>query len=480
MSAPRSAGAMRPRARFAPGDLARRLIPDRGFGWITGMVSWALFLVMTVPDGLDYAGLNGHGEPATGSAVTKVLWLTMLGLSAAVVVMRLSVARRVLSQTNPFLLSFGVLTLASVAWSINSGQTAIRDMRFVVITLAALAFASTDWSPNRFPRQFRSIFFAFLGGSILFGLARPDLAIHQELSYELVGAWRGLTTHKNGLGNLGTLGLVFWMHGLVSRRVRPLAAMVGVAVCFACIILSRSSTSLAMGLEAVLVSMVFMKLPPRAARHIPTLVWTLTALCLVYGMAMLKIIPGSGILFAPITMITGKNLTFTGRADIWDIVLEHVRMRPLLGSGYGAYWDPAPTPGNESYEVFVRLHTFYPGQAHNGYVDTLNDLGYVGLLLLMCMLVYYVRQSLRLFNQLQRPAQGSLYLLLFLQQAMANFTEAHWLSVRSVNFVIMTFATFALARDTLDANVERRYESDAQRRLAMTREPPRPGARVDT
>jgi O-antigen ligase len=465
--------------RFAPGDLARRLIPDRGFGWITGMVSWALFLVMTVPDGLDYAALNGHAPDApNGSVLTKVLWLSMLGLSAAVVMMRLSVARRVLKHTNPFLLFFAALSLASIVWSINSGQTALRDMRFVVVMLVSLAFASTDWSPNRFAKEFRGIFFAFLGGSIIFGIVRPDLAIHQELSYELVGAWRGLTTHKNGLGNLGTLGLVFWMHGLVTRRVPTFGALIGVATCFACVLLSRSSTSLAMALEAVLVSMVFMKLPPRMARHIPTFVWTLTALCLIYGMAMLKIIPGSGILFAPITMITGKNLTFTGRADIWEVILDHVRLRPLLGSGYGAYWDIAPTPGNESYAMYVRLHSFYPTQAHNGYLDVLNDLGYVGLLALMGMLVFYVRQALRLYTQLRRPAQGSLYLLLFLQQAMANFTEAHWLSVRSVNFIIMTFATFALARDTLDATVEHRHETDAEaaRRIAQARRPLPPEA----
>ena len=55
-----------------------------------------------------------------------------------------------------------------------------------------------------------------------------------------------------------------------------------------------------------------------------------------------------------------------------------------------------------------------------------------------------VLQSLRLLA-LDRP-QAALYLGLFLQQAITNLSESRWLSVQSVDFVIMTLAATALAR----------------------------------
>jgi exopolysaccharide production protein ExoQ len=94
------------------------------------------------------------------------------------------------------------------------------------------------------------------------------------------------------------------------------------------------------------------------------------------------------------------------------------------------------------------MGAFYPGSAHNGYLDVVNDLGWVGFLCLLAYMLTFVRQSLQL-AALDRN-QSALYVALYLQQALTNLTESHWFSVRSVDFVIMTLATFAVARGLLD------------------------------
>ncbi len=452
------AGARAARARVSE---TSRWIKDKGLGWVTTFVCWIMFLVMTLPEDLNYADLGKASMTVgAGSGLTKMIWLTILGLSLMVIGLRWRVVRQVLREVNPFLLLFIALAIASMAWSIDRSITLMRVFRLMCMVFAAVALVVTDWHPARFQRLFRTMFLGFLVASIVFGLLRPDLAIHQELSYELVGCWRGLTNHKNGFGNIAVIGLVFWMHGLVSRRVGLLSGLFGVVVCLVCVQLSRSSTSIAMSGVVILVSLMFLKLPSRLQRRVPAMVWVLSMLVLVYALALLHIVPGTSILFSPVTMLTGKNLTFTGRSDIWDIVLEHIHLRPLLGSGYGAYWTAGPEPGTESYEVYVRLLSFYPTQAHNGYLDVLNDLGFVGLATLIAYLVQHIRQSLALYRF--RPAQSVLYLLLFFQQALANFTESHFFSVRSLDFVIMTFATFALARESLEIALERRHRRQAQ------------------
>mgnify|MGYP006137444093 CR=1 FL=1 len=97
------------------------------------------------------------------------------------------------------------------------------------------------------------------------------------------------------------------------------------------------------------------------------------------GLAVARLPSGAGhdaqnaALLGPIGMLTGKDLTFTGRTDIWDILVEHIKLNPYLGTGYGAYWT-GPVAGSLSNEFMLRLH-FYPGSAHNGYLEILNDLG---------------------------------------------------------------------------------------------------------
>jgi len=97
--------------------------------------------------------------------------------------------------------------------------------------------------------------------------------------------------------------------------------------------------------------------------------------------------------------------------------------------------------------AFVRLrpdHELLPDGAHNGYLDVINDLGYIGLFLLLGYLIVYIRQSLRLLQI--DYAQATLYLALMFQQLLTNLSESHWF-ILSDDFVILTFATFGARAD---------------------------------
>ena len=95
---------------------------------------------------------------------------------------------------------------------------------------------------------------------------------------------------------------------------------------------------------------------------------------------------------------------------------------------------------------------FYPTEGHNGYLDVINDLGLVGGCCLLGDFVHYVRTSLRLFK-LDRY-QAGLYLTLLFRGFVADMSESHWFSVLTVDFVIMTLATAALARSLIQARVD--------------------------
>ena len=58
----------------------------------------------------------------------------------------------------------------------------------------------------------------------------------------------------------------------------------------------------------------------------------------------------------------------------------------------------------------TRQSNFYPTEAHNGYLDVINDLGYVGLVCLLGFLLVFLRQSLALLKIDYK--QATLYLAL--------------------------------------------------------------------
>lgn len=414
---------------------------------MTGMM-WTLIVLMIVPEGFDYQYLTTNHAPSSGSAISRMLWLGLLSVSIIIVFMRAGLAWLLVRMLNPFLLLFVGLAIASIAWSIDPSLSIRRIIRLITIVMVCIAFVLMGWHEQRYQQVIRSILTLMLMGSIIFGLLFPSLAIHQQNAEEIVGAWHGLANHKNGLGAIACIALIFWFHAGLTRQVKFPIALIGSAIATTCLALSRSSTSIATALFVMALLFILLRSPSSFRPFMPYLIWLLLTALLMYTLAILNLIPGLATLMAPIAALTGKDMSLTGRTEIWAILAEHIRYHPLLGTGYGAYWTAGPVPGTESYEFMWRMNSFYPGSAHNGYLEILNDLGWIGLLCLFGYIVTYIWQSLQLAG-IDRD-QGILYLGLFFQQAITNLSETHWFSVLSVDFVIITLATVVLARGLLE------------------------------
>ena len=131
-----------------------------------------------------------------------------------------------------------------------------------------------------------------------------------------------------------------------------------------------------------------------------------------------------------------------------------VAYAPMLGSGYGAYWT-GPVPSSPSYTFLGRMY-FYPSQSHNGYLEVVNDLGFVGLICLLGYLVSWVRQSLQLMKF--DRGQGLLYLALFFQQAITNLSESTWFAINSAFAIaVATLATFSLSRSLVEQRLKQHF-----------------------
>jgi O-antigen ligase len=117
-----------------------------------------------------------------------------------------------------------------------------------------------------------------------------------------------------------------------------------------------------------------------------------------------------------------------------------------MGTGYGAFWANV-RPGTPAYEFFVPRMFFNPTECHDGYLEIINDLGYLGLFLLFGYLGSYLSTAIKLIRI--NHVQASLYLGFLFQQILAGLSESNWLWL-DANFIIFTLATVCLARHRLD------------------------------
>jgi exopolysaccharide production protein ExoQ len=429
---------------------AAYLAPRRRSAFLPLALIVLMFGIMVIPPGFDY--MPTEAMVTEGDATSRTIWLVLLFGGLFLVLRDKAHARMLLGATNRPFLWFIALVSLSLLWSIEPGVTARRVFRLYTIVGVCLAFVVVGWEPGHFQKHLRRLLSLILLASAIFCYSSPELAIHHsDVALELMNAWHGITTGKNVLGSLAGCGFIVWLHAFLTRDSNRLVALANMGLAGLCLVNSRSSTSLMATLFATLLALLLLWSPGAMRRYLPYIVAIFAGAVLLYALAVLNIVPGLDVILKPISMLTGKDQSFTGRTNIWFVLRVHIAQSPMIGTGYGAYWI-GPVASSPSYAMVQQLY-FYPTEGHNGYLDVINDLGYVGLGCLLAYFFVYLKQAIALLR-LNRGS-GTLYLVIIFRAFLADMSESHWFSVLSIDFVIFTLATFALSRELLYAQQAR-------------------------
>jgi exopolysaccharide production protein ExoQ len=434
-------------------DKARGWLVDSKYQFVVTLMMYVLMYYSTVASNV----LTRQGSDAIGEVdpVYRTLKLLMLASGAVVLLWRHTFALVLAREVNKFFIAFVALVLLSTAWSIEPAITVTRFFAILTICLVCGGCVMVGWYERRFQEIVRSFLTALMVGSLIYGLIAPDLAKEHGTDISLAGSWMGLTTQKNVFGHAASICVFLWLHGLLTKEVKFLHFALGFGSAATCLILSRSSTSLFSALFSCTLLLLLLRGPKGKRQYMAFIVAAFAALILLYSMAVLNIVPGLDFLLQPVTGLTGKDTTFSGRTQIWAVIREHISQRPLLGTGYGAYWI-GPLARSPSSVFITKKSEFYPTEAHNGYLDIINDLGYVGLVCLFGYLLVFLRQSLALLKIEYK--QATLYLALLFGELINNLTESDWFGLGGVATPIVTLATFAMARTLL----EQRWRTQSQ------------------
>jgi len=111
----------------------------------------------------------------------------------------------------------------------------------------------------------------------------------------------------------------------------------------------------------------------------------------------------------------GRNSTLTGRTLLWQAILS-LKINPLLGVGYESFWLGSRV------EDISKITGLWPNEAHNGYLEILITLGWIGIALLALVIMTGYLNVIKKFRR--DLTVGGLSLAFFVAALAYNFTEA--------------------------------------------------------
>jgi O-antigen ligase len=135
---------------------------------------------------------------------------------------------------------------------------------------------------------------------------------------------------------------------------------------------------------------------------------------------------GSLISFAVNT--TGHGETFWGRSEMWKYLIG-LDTNPLIGTGYESFW-----LGNRA-ENLWKEHWWHPNQAHNGYIEIYLNMGWIGLILLIGVIVTCYRNILSVIKS--NFEYGRFRMAFLMIVLLFNVTEAGFKGLHPVWFTFL-------------------------------------------
>ena len=395
-------------------------------------VAWSLALIYTVIDwGVVTGGLFEPGFQAS--------WLLVLSMALFVVIRRLRLAQLVAQQVNLGMILILCWMMASALWSPDPMFTITQGICIVGVSLIAFAFSLTAWHRGRFEWVMAGTTMLLIVASAVVCVLAPDISIHKSgdrFDPSLSNAWHGVTYQKNALGRLCALGVILWSYLWLTRSLHWAVGLGSISLCFFVLLQSRSNTSLMLALLSIPLMAVIL----RPMLKVGWLANKLMFGAIVIGVPVAIYLVVLTSAFEWVGPMFGKGTSFTGRTFTWEAMVGEIGKHPIIGIGFSSFWRGPGSPA----DVIVEQVRWNVNSAHNGFLDVTNELGLVGLALLLLFLALHTAalSALARFDRRRFALHAGLFLFLVL----SNIGESGFFRTVTTVHLVMMFSSLEVSR----------------------------------
>lgn len=281
--------------------------------------------------------------------------------------------------------------------------------------------------------------------SILSALVTPQYGLDQMGGH--ADAWKGVFSAKNYLGNMA----LFFMTAAISYAPRNMILRVlrgsQILFCLVAIAFSRAATAYLLTV-VYLVYLVVLKL----LHHLRKKDYLFVCVAFFFVAAGVA----AAVIIWPDALIglLGKDLSLTGRTQIWSTVLDSIAKRPMLGYGYQAFWLGLE---GESYRVILVV-SWVLAQAQNGFLDVLLESGLLGFSIVVLVFGFAFRDGLGCLLRSRDEKQlraVEWYLAIVLLTLFYNLDESFLFDPKHLGSMMFLLAATGLKQEWLRVRAPR-------------------------
>ena len=390
---------------------------------------WLLLVFILLPIGTSPQGAS------EGSTLRQVV-LVMLFVGATFSIIRFPERWSLtLASIPPALFLLLLYAALSVIWSPQPYVSLKRVIQLVGVALVGLALTTGGAGTYRMHRLVMPVLWFGMMAAVIFTAAFPSFAFSE------IGL-RAYFGTKNNFGQFAAISVLFTAGALVTKKdgLRwPLwglfiLSLVGLGF-------SRSATAiLALAAAGSLILAIRVKRVLHPSWWVPILTLLAVLMVAAIGTGIVLGFPSLAKVSDSTAALVGRDITLTGRAYLWELMLTEAATHPWFGTGYGGFWLGLE---GRSGQVAYLVRWGYPGQAHNGYIDIYNELGLVGLALALAFITLHARSLWRL-AAIDRPLAG-LHLALFVLVVVFNLAEAAILRTTNMMWILLVVSSMEVA-----------------------------------
>lgn len=397
------------------------------------IISLTVFSKAVLPLLLSSNGYNYSYDPVAGNKALQVTNSVLVVVIVYLALIKSSNIKliRLAWKKNPWLILLLFHAALSILWSYEKAVS-VR----VVVSILATTYYALYLRVSYSDRELLNIITGFLGWLTLLNVfaivVAPEIAFFPLAKGE---AFRGVFLHKNRLGVFSALSLLAFYIKIKTTGTRKRHYYLLAALSLALLVGSKSMTSMLTFFALISALSLWERLGKGTSKFFTVM------LCLGVVLVVLTLISISGETsefdknFSSILEGLGRDITLSGRTTIWAYVLYYISQNPWLGYGMGGFW-----LGWEglSWKLAKIRHTIAI-HAHNGYLDTLLNIGAIGLALFLLSALSALMRLNRLGNKTHRDTYKFWFSMIVLT-LIYNLSESSILERSSSLWVLYVLA----------------------------------------